>query len=90
MVVGRPFTVVLADRPGSGHLWDCQALPGGVRLADTAYAAGVADAVGAWRDKEFHLVADRAGTFTVTFELRRPWEAAPVEEQVVEVRATPA
>jgi hypothetical protein len=90
VVVGRPFGVVLADRPGSGHAWSCRPLPDGIILLDTRYVADVPGEVGSPRDKEFRLVAERPGRFTLVFELRRSWEAAPVEEQTVRVRARPS
>jgi predicted secreted protein len=90
VVVGRPFSVVLADRPGSGHAWSCRPLPDGIRLLDTRYVADVPREVGSPRDKEVRLVAERPGRFTLVFELRRPWEAAAVEERTVQVRARPS
>jgi predicted secreted protein len=87
VVVGRPFGVVLADRPGSGHAWSCRALPDGITLLDTRYLADVPREVGSPRDKEFRLVAERPGQFTLVFELKRSWEATPVEERTVRIRA---
>ena len=87
VVVGRPFGVMLADRPGSGHAWSCRAVPDGIRLIDTRYAADVPRQIGSPRDKEFRLVAERSGQFALRFELKRAWEAAPVEERTVRIRA---
>jgi predicted secreted protein len=85
--VGRPFGVVLADLPGSGYLWSCQAVPNGVRLIGAEYVAGVPREVGSARDKEFRFVAERPGQFTVILGLKRRWEAEPIEERAIRIRA---
>jgi predicted secreted protein len=86
-VVGHPFGVVLADLPGSGYLWSCRAIPDGIRLLSAEYLAGPPPEVGSARDKEFRFVADRPGQFTVILELKRRWEAEPIEERVIRIRA---
>ncbi len=87
VVTGRPFAVILADRPGSGHAWSCPELPAGITLIDTRYLAEIPREVGSPRDKEFRLVAERSGVYTLVFELRRSWEATPVQERVVHIKA---
>jgi hypothetical protein len=86
-VVGRPFGVVLADLPGSGYMWSCRAVPDGVRLLGAEYVAGLPPEVGSARDKEFRFVAERPGQFTVILELKRTWEAEPIEERAIRIRA---
>ncbi len=87
VVTGRPFTVILADSPGSGHAWSCRELPDGITLIGTRHLAEIPREVGSPRDKEFRLVAERPGEYTLVFELRRSWEATPVEELAVHIRA---
>ena len=87
VVAGRPFGVILADRPGSGHAWSCRALPIDITLIETRYLADVPAEVGAPRDKEFRLVAERPGQFTLVFELKRSWEVTPADERVVRIQA---
>lgn len=90
VVAGRPFGVILADRPGSGYTWYCRALPSGITLIETRYVADVPAEVGSPRDKEFRLVAERPGQFTLVFELKRSWEPTPVDERVVRIQARSA
>ena len=87
VVAGRPFSVILADRPGSGHTWSCRALPAGITLIETRYLADVPAEVGSPRDKEFRLVAERPGKFTLVFELKRSWEPTPVDQRMVLIQA---
>lgn len=87
VVTGRPFAVILADLPGSGHAWSCRELPDGITLIDTRYLAEIPSEVGSPRDKEFRLVAERPGEYTLIFELRRSWEATPVEERALHIKA---
>ena len=90
VVAGRPFGVILADRPGGGYTWSCRALPSGITLIETRYVADVPAEVGSPRDKEFRLVAERPGQFTLVFELKRSWEPTPVDERVVRIQARSA
>ena len=87
VVTGRPFAVILADSPGSGHTWSCRELPDGITLIGTRYLAEIPREVGSSRDKEFRLVAERPGEYTLVFELRRSWEATPVDERAVHIKA---
>ena len=87
VVAGRPFGVILADRPGSGYTWSCRALPVGIRLIETRYLADIPAELGSPRDKEFRFEAERPGRFTLVFELKRSWELTPVDERVVRIQA---
>ncbi len=87
VVTGRPFAVILADSPGSGHAWSCRELPDGITLIGTRYLAEIPREVGSPRDKEFRLMAERPGEYLLVFELRRSWEATPVEERAVHIKA---
>jgi len=88
--VGRPFGLILADRPGSGHVWSCREVPDGIEFVCADYVADVPPGVGSARDKEFRFVADRAGVFVLVFELKRSWEATYVEKRSMRVRVHPA
>ena len=86
-VVGHPFDVILADLPGSGYVWSCRTVPDGVRLISVQYVAEVPPQVGSARDKQFRFVAERPGQFTVILELKRGWEAEPIETRAIRIRA---
>ena len=86
--------MVLSDLPSAGYEWVPIDVPAGLVLLGAEWAAPVAPALGASRDRLFRFRAEQNGAYELTFDLRRPWEphdVAPHERRVipVEVLANP-
>lgn len=85
---GEELDVVLSDLPGAGYEWAPRSVPSGLVLLAADWATPVPPAVGASRGRTFRFRAERAGTYELLFDLRRPWEphdVPPPERHVVSV-----
>lgn len=83
---GEELDVVLSDLPSAGYEWSPVDVPQGVVLLSAEWAAPVPPALGASRGRLFRFRAERAGTYELLFDLRRPWEphdVPPHERRVV-------
>jgi predicted secreted protein len=91
-VSGTEFAVTVADLPGAGYEWVAGAVPAGLTVVGEDWAEPVPSGVGASRRRTFHLRADRAGSYELVLELRRPWEhdEPPARTHTVLVTVAPS
>ena len=97
---GAVFTVTLQSAQGAGYVWQLQAHDGALRLLASGQQAqdtgvqgaqeppGVARAPGAPGAQFFRWCSLQPGRHFLSFVLKRPWEAQPIEthQVTVEVR----
>ncbi|WP_437683931.1 protease inhibitor I42 family protein [Sorangium sp. So ce131] len=83
--------VRLPETPTSGYLWHLVGPPDGVRVVarDLEPSPAALGAAGAGGCRVFRLAVDAPGEYTLTFELRRPWEHTPRERARLLVIITP-
>ena len=81
-LTGNPFSLVFEDLPSSGHVWSCTNRPSAIQLLATTR-----ESLDRPAELTFVFVALSAGEFTLTFELRRPWESLPADELDVRISA---
>jgi inhibitor of cysteine peptidase len=94
-VVGQEFTISLPSNPTTGYSWALAgSLPDGLLLVGSQYKPSQPDpnVVGSGGVEEWTFKATKAGTATLTFEYRRPWEKElpPAQRKVFVVKARPA
>jgi predicted secreted protein len=82
---GVPFDIALGCAPGTGHVWHLTSLPAGVQLLGSDFSQAKDAAVGDPATQVLHLLTQRSGRFELRFELKRRWEAAPVQMKTVEI-----
>ncbi len=85
--VGVPFDVHLGATPTTGYLWELPSPPAGVQLLGRDFEQPPAAAIGDGGTQVFHLCATVSGRFSLCFQLKRRWETAPIETQLIEVDA---
>ena len=85
VVAAQSFHIDLGSGPSSGYLWRLAEHPPEVRLLRSDFSQAPDAAIGDGGVQEFHLVADAAGTFELTFVLKRPWEDEVVLTRTFEV-----
>lgn len=86
---GGEFEVVLSAPGASGYRWELVSLAEGTRLVDESPAhTSAAPTPGSPRTQRFVLKA-AAASGRIVFQLRRPWEPAPVRSHAVEIRVRP-
>lgn len=89
---GEELAVVLADLPGAGYEWGPRGVPEGLVLLGRDWADPLVSEPGAARRRTFRFAARRAGSYELTFDLRRPWESpdvAPAGQHEVSVLVRP-
>ena len=75
----------------TGHEWVLESLPESLRLVDEHYVQeGVPGdrMVGAGGVHVFTVEVPEAGSYELTFALRRPWESQALETRTVHIRRT--
>ena len=91
--LGTTFVVALREKPSTGYLWEAA---GGSASGASVNLVGVRevpvpdgpdgpDAGGAMISREFTYAAVKDGRGKLTFEHKRPWEAAPINTQTFDV-----
>ncbi len=87
VVSGDKFEVVLDAGSTAGYQWVLPSTPAGVVLLGTDARPPPDAAVGSSGEQVFHLRADHPGRYALHFQLKRPWEAAVLKAQVIELDA---
>jgi len=85
---GTSFVVELGSTPTTGYRWQLPTVPDGIELLDRDFTAPAGGAVGGGGTEVFHLRSNRTGHVELIFELRREWEAEPIETRTIEVDST--
>jgi predicted secreted protein len=83
--VGEPFTVELPSSPTTGYRWEGPEASGDIELLDHGFEVPPDAQPGGPSVQRFQFVARTAGRLTLTFTLKRSWEAEGVDTRVVEV-----
>lgn len=81
---GQPLLLALEALPGAGLLWQAPPPPPGCTLVE-AGAVPAGAGTGGPAEQRFVLTAATAGTLTLRFERRRPWESRVQAVQLVRV-----
>lgn len=87
---GEAVEIALDAMPGAGLQWQAPAAPAGCTLAEADGQApqDTGAGVGGGTRQRFLLTCSTPGTHTLTFDYKRPWEAAvrACQPVVVQVR----
>ncbi|MGV8805362.1 MAG: protease inhibitor I42 family protein [Polaromonas sp.] len=84
---GQAFKVALEASPGTGYVWDLQALPEGVTLVGSSQEAPASGLVpGGSILQVFHFKALVRGEHALGFVRKRAWESEAVESRTVTVK----
>jgi len=86
---GESLSVVFKEAVGGGYLWHCAPQPG-LTITDHLTPNEDPEAIGGHARRAFTIVADKAGTYDLVFQHKRPWEDTPEEEIKIRLTVTPA
>lgn len=82
--VGEAVEFSLAENASTGYVWSIK-VDDGLEVSETK-DGGHPNSIGGYYSRNFNVCADKVGTYTLTAELRRPWEdTPPVEVQTFEI-----
>jgi predicted secreted protein len=87
VAVGAQFDVELGATPTTGYTWELASVPLGVQLSGSEFKLPSGAGIGDGGTQVFHLQVDHVGRFDLYFQLKRRWEAAPIETRLIEVEA---
>ncbi|MBP7052695.1 MAG: protease inhibitor I42 family protein [Phycisphaerae bacterium] len=88
VAAGEDFTVALASNPSTGYSWAlAQSLPSWLVQVDKTHVTTNPGVTGGGGTEYWKFRADTAGSTTLTFQYKRPWEGTPVKVRVCEVTA---
>ena len=87
VAVGAPFDVELGSAPTTGYMWQLESVPAGVQLLGTDFSQPPNAAIGDGGTQVFHLKTEHAGRFELRFELKRRWEATPIQTRQIDVES---
>lgn len=81
---GEAVEITLAENASTGYIWSITA-DEGLEVTSTL-DGGHPNAIGGYYARKFNVCADQVGIYTLTAELKRPWEdTPPVEVQTFEI-----
>ena len=89
---GATFEVALPTNAGTGYLWSLVACPAQLKLVGEVSRTPPQTSppiAGGPSEQVFQLAAQAAGTFTLTFALKRAWEQQPLDTRSISVRVAP-
>ena len=81
--------VPLEESPTTGYRWSLTEHPPEVVPVGAAFVPSGPRMPGGRGTRVFHFQVQAAGTFTLRFERKRAWEAAPIETREVQLVAEP-
>jgi len=82
---GQPFTIELPSTPTTGYRWEAAQTGGDVEVLEEHFDVAADAQPGDSGVQRFRLVAHEVGHLTVTFILKRSWEADGVDQHTVDV-----
>ena len=86
--VDQEFTIPLKSIGTSGYVWKIESLPDAIQLLGTENEKPAGDIKpGDSTTQVFRFQAPKAGEYTITFILSRPWENKSIEAHMVTVKA---
>ena len=82
--VGEAVEFTLPENGSIGYVWSVKA-DGGLDVSSTLNG-GHPNAIGGYYARNFNVNAENVGVYTLTAELKRPWEdVPPLEVQTFEI-----
>ena len=85
--IGQAFTIDLEAIPDGGYLWGIVQKPTELELIGQEVLA-ISKDIGGNSIQRFTLSAQRAGIYSLTFELKRSWEKQPVKTALFMIRVS--
>jgi predicted secreted protein len=87
---GEEFEISLAETPSNGHDWQLVTCPGGIEFIANSHVRPADDArsVGGSGAHVFRFQATAAGTYAISFVLKRPWEKRAIGRRVFQVHVS--
>jgi predicted secreted protein len=84
---GEEFAIDLPSTPSTGYLWGLAACPVELEAIPNKQSppTGGAHEVGGTGVQVFRFRATAAGTYTITFTLKRPWETRSIDRRIFQV-----
>ena len=87
MKVGSPIEIRLKARPGTGFSWSPKKSAGTLSAMESIRGEAMP---GGWETQRFRFLANRGGTYRVTFSYDQPWpggvKAAQSKTFIITVR----
>ena len=86
--VDQEFRIPLKSIATAGYVWKVQTLPDEIQLLGSEYEKPAGDVKpGDSTTQAFRFRAPKAGEYTITFILSRPWENKEIKSRTVTVKA---
>jgi len=86
--VDQEFRIPLKAIGTAGYVWKIESLPDAIQLLGTENEKPAGDIKpGDSTTQVFRFRAPKAGEYTITFILSRPWENKSIEARIVTVKA---
>jgi predicted secreted protein len=86
--VNQEFRIPLKSIGTAGYVWKIESLPDAIQLLGTENEKPAGDVKpGDSTTQAFRFRAPKAGEYTITFILSRPWENKEMESRTVTVKA---
>ena len=86
--VDQEFRIPLKSIGTAGYVWKIESLPDAIQLLGTENEKPAGDIKpGDSTTQVFRFRAPKAGEYTITFILSRPWENKSIEARIVTVKA---
>ena len=84
---GEEFEISLTSTPSTGYIWDLVAYPTEVEVVPVSQAPSIERSrnIGGTGTQIFRFRATTAGSYTITFALKRPWEKHAASRHVLRV-----
>lgn len=91
---GTAYVMSFNEAAGGGYRWSAQDVDKGMdvqEISDDPSAREIEDieSVGGNIRRQFRLVAEEAGDYTLTFVHQRPWDKEPAEKVTVNIHVAP-
>ena len=83
--VGKKFAIDLEAMPGAGYMWEITRNPAEFELLSQKVVSRSKE-IGGNSTQRFLIVAHQPGSYSLEFELKRKWEALPVETNIFSIQ----
>lgn len=84
---GKDYTIILAENPTTGYLWQYACDNPSITITDS-YQSDRKDPqiMGAGGKRNFNVQCPPDSSGTITFKLKRPWEAQEIDKKVYMIK----
>ena len=83
--VEKRFSIDLEAMPGAGYMWEMTRKPAEFELLSQKVVSRSKE-IGGNSTQRFLILAHQPGNYSLEFELKRKWEALPVETSIFTIQ----